>query len=105
MVAAGGEEQRLGHPHDDVEAEDADVELVDPIEVGGLHVHVADVDALGERTGRAFHGNDGSGGDVEGIHLRAQQSTTTRRAEPGGPPPPGSVAVQVSRRAAERARC
>ena len=44
VIAAGGDEECiLAQPGDDVEAEDIDVELPDPLDVSGLEVDVADV--------------------------------------------------------------
>src|SRR5260370_3593273 len=42
VIAAGRQEEGFGHPEDHVETKDADVEVVDALDVGGLEVDVTD---------------------------------------------------------------
>jgi hypothetical protein len=69
VIAAGRHEQDVagrapaGHAaglEDDVEAEHADVEVADPVDVGGPQVHVADPRAGIDRPRRTRRRSDGS---------------------------------------------
>jgi hypothetical protein len=51
VVAAGGHERRPGQARGELEAQDADVEVEDPVEVCDLEMDVADVDAGVDRAG------------------------------------------------------
>ncbi len=58
VVAAGGDERGLvAHPGHDVEAEDADVELERPVDVGHLQMDVADVDGGVDRAEALLDGH------------------------------------------------
>src|SRR5256885_7711417 len=70
VVAAGGHEEHRRRLDDDVEAKDADVEVLDLDQVGGSQVDVADVNAGFDRTWRAFDGSD-SGFDARVADIRA----------------------------------
>ena len=67
MVAAGGEEEGVRHPEDDVEPEDVDVEMVNALDVGCPQMDVPDLDPGVDRPRAALLGDDPVHGLI--VHL------------------------------------
>ena len=58
VIATCGQEEGVGHLHDDVEAEDPDVEVLDTTEIRSLQMHMTNVHAGRDRPRAAFARRD-----------------------------------------------
>src|SRR5438309_5166332 len=58
VISTRGQEQRIGHAKNHIEAKDADVEGVDPVDVCRLEMNVADPGSGSDRSRRPLTRND-----------------------------------------------